>query len=311
MTADRTSPPHFHVVDGFSPLAAPARRRLVEHFAEPDRQSPASHGVWNYWHVPGLYTYLRAEPRRLLDARLVDRFLAELRHWSLYTLGCSEVSPPCLSLYVNGCRQNLHNDAANGRWAYVWSLTAPSRPFIGGSTVLFRPDPYWGTAATDRPVAGEGLYDLVAPEFNRLVVFDDRLIHGVEPVEGGMAPLDGRLVLHGHLREGEPWASGGLAGESRAVHAELGRLAGRLAAALSGHHGLLCLRLSVTPAGTVSGVDVLTERLLLHAGPVFPSEELSALVVRAARRAVFPAAPEPSVIVAPVRIRPEVRRAGR
>ncbi|MER5728906.1 hypothetical protein ABT084_11300 [Streptomyces sp. NPDC002138] len=58
-------------------------------------------------------------------------------------------------------------------------------------------------------------------------------------------------------------------------------------------------------------MDVLTERLLRHASPALPAEELSALAVRTARRAVLPPAPEPSVIVAPVRIRPELSRAGR
>ena len=30
------------------------------HFSEPHRHGFDTHFVWNYWYVPGLYTYLRA-----------------------------------------------------------------------------------------------------------------------------------------------------------------------------------------------------------------------------------------------------------
>ena len=32
------------------------------HFSEPHQHRFDSHFVWNYWYVPGLYTYLRAAP---------------------------------------------------------------------------------------------------------------------------------------------------------------------------------------------------------------------------------------------------------
>ena len=50
-------------------------------------------------------------------------------------LGCSRVSEPWLSFYVDGCRQELHADVPQGPWAFVFSLTRwDERPFEGGET---------------------------------------------------------------------------------------------------------------------------------------------------------------------------------
>ncbi len=54
------------VVDEFMPDAdAAAMRAAIEaHFANPARHLPATHMVWNYWYVPGLYTYCAPSPTR-------------------------------------------------------------------------------------------------------------------------------------------------------------------------------------------------------------------------------------------------------
>src|SRR5262245_54094351 len=61
-----------------------------------------------------------------------------------------------------------------------------------------------GTSHLQAPEAGTGFYELIEPRFNRLTVFDDRLIHGVECPQGSMDPVDGRCVLHGHIEESGP-----------------------------------------------------------------------------------------------------------
>jgi hypothetical protein len=56
------------VVDGFLPdhLAVAMRRDIEAHFANPHTHRPETHQVWNYWHVPDLYTYLRTSPERVI-----------------------------------------------------------------------------------------------------------------------------------------------------------------------------------------------------------------------------------------------------
>lgn len=181
--------------------AAELRRALDEHFDDPLAHSPATHGIWDYWHVPGLYTYLRALPERIIPPELVAAFLSELGDWTRQTLGYETVGHPYLSLYVDGCGQALHNDAENGVFGYVYSLTHWNRRrFDGGETIIMRTDNYWGSERSRSAGAGTSFYRLIEPEFNRLLAFDDRLIHGVERVQGTMDPREGRVVLHGHIR---------------------------------------------------------------------------------------------------------------
>jgi hypothetical protein len=83
----------------------------------------------------------------------------------------------------------------------VYSLTRNERQTIGGETLVQHDvDPF--RAHLTRAAAGRSFYDVIEPKFNRLVVFDDRLPHGVERVDGSMDPTEGRFVLHGHLSEG-------------------------------------------------------------------------------------------------------------
>ena len=58
--------PGHNVLDDFFPKAAAIRAGIDAHFAEPAKHLPESHQVWNYWYVPGLYTYLRTSPDKVL-----------------------------------------------------------------------------------------------------------------------------------------------------------------------------------------------------------------------------------------------------
>jgi hypothetical protein len=112
-------------------------------------------------------------------------------------------------MYVPGCAQGVHNDSVNGRLGYVFSLTRDDRKTVGGETVLFQ-DRDLFRSNLDQAAAGSAVYDLVEPRFNRLTLFDDRVLHAVQRVDGSMDPVEGRFVLHGHISESGVVAQGSL-----------------------------------------------------------------------------------------------------
>ena len=60
------------ILDDFLPHedALAMRRQIDDHFAEPQKHTPDRHQIWNYWHVPGLYTYLRTLPEKVIEGAL-------------------------------------------------------------------------------------------------------------------------------------------------------------------------------------------------------------------------------------------------
>jgi hypothetical protein len=289
------------VVDDFLPLdlAEAMRRDIDAHFGRPQAHAPASHQVWNYWFVPELYAYLRTQPEKVIGKTRADAFHQLLRDWSISHLGLGQVTWPFLSLYVAGCRQGLHNDAVNGRFAFVFSLTRDQRRTQGGRTIVHREgDPVRNMMT--QASAGASFFDVVEPRFNRLVVFDDRIPHAVETVEGSMDPVEGRFVLHGHLSEGGPIVGGALPPETVARPLEAALSAFASSVILDGYHGPLTFRLEVGPAGDVTRSRVLLDRVL-HPDPTdarWPGL-LSDLAGRLSSLR-FPAAAGHSVIIAPL-----------
>ena len=255
------------VVDEFlPPTTAMAMRKCIdEHFARQFQHGPSTHQVWNYWHVPGLYTYLRTQPEKILPVQLVKTLIASIEGWGRTNLGMDALTPPYLSMYVNGCRQGLHNDSGNGRFGWVYSLTNDHRRTQGGETLVLRLDDY-GTRM-HHPHAGTGLYDLVEPKFNRLVVFDDRVPHAVQPVEGSYDPIEARFVLHGHLRVSGVKLEGAMTREAAlAIVTSMNeQLAPFQPGAAGGWYGPLCLRATVKDDGQVSEVIRQVDR-------VFPTD---------------------------------------
>src|SRR5262249_4142654 len=98
---------HLIVVDDFLPrsIAASMRRAIDDHFATPDRHNPQTHQLWNYWYVPGLYTYLRTQPEKIISRELVQMLMMTLENWARANLGMDRLTWPYLSMYINGCRQ--------------------------------------------------------------------------------------------------------------------------------------------------------------------------------------------------------------
>ena len=293
----------FFSVDGFLPTGDAERLRAEfdGHFADPARHEPARHQVWNYWYVPQLYTYLRTSPEKVIAEPLLRHFYDTLCVFAREVLGLAYVSWPNLSLYVAGCEQHLHNDSANGRLGYVYSLTRGARRTIGGETIVLREgDPFRDNM--ERPAAGWGLYDLVEPDFNRLTLFDDRMPHGVSRVEGSMDPVEGRLVLHGHISEGGATTDGPISAD---------QIDSLLAAALAGieaelrrgpiiHHGPLTLRLRIGASGRVEQLQPLLNRVARTDG--LPAREAVERVMATVRALRWPSAATATVATVPILI---------
>lgn len=291
------------IADNFLPLAqAQAMRADIDaHFAHPDRHRADSHQVWNYWFVPGLYTYLRTAPERIIAISRLDGFMQALRGMALTTIGMGTVSAPYLSLYVAGCQQGWHNDATNGRFAFVYSLTSDTRRSTGGETLVMREgDPM--RSHLRRPAAGSSFYEAIAPRFNRLVVFDDRMPHAVAAVVGDMNPAEGRFVLHGHLSEAPAAVAGALPARMVAplIGAALADFATEAAASVALYHGPLSLRVTIAPGGEVGAVEVLLDRVIHPDAGHADWEMLRARLLDRIAGLRFPPAAGPTSVIHPV-----------
>jgi hypothetical protein len=243
------------IVDRFAPEASALRAAFDARFAEP-RLASAGRFVWDWWHVPGQYTHLRTPAWTYFPRALYAAFHRRLVAWGREVLGCHDISPPWLSCYVDGCRQELHGDLPHGPWAFVFSLTR-GRAFTGGETLLVRDEvlDFWADFRSTRSVEQDELVRAIAPRFGRLVAFDPRVPHGVREVRGTRDPREGRLVIHGWFVQPRPFVRGPLAPRALMERTtELGALVGELPVA-----GLLSLAFVVDRRGTVRGVRVLSD----------------------------------------------------
>jgi len=256
----------FVVVDGFMPIenAASMREDIDAHFAEPGQHKADTHQVWNYWHVPGSYTYLRTTPEKVIARDKVERFVAGLRDWTARNLGLAGVSWPYLSLYVPGCLQGLHNDSTNGRLGYVYSLTSDDRRTQGGETLLMHERDLF-RSSLDAAAAGTDLFDLIEPRFNRLTLFDDRIPHAVQRLDGPMDPREGRFVLHGHISEAGVVAHGDLSPE--AIQDKVVAILRDLRETLGKDvHGPLVISVEIAPNGKLARAAPILDRLASNNG---------------------------------------------
>ena len=213
-------PKHVRVVDGFLPPgpgppgSARGLRAVFDAHHDDPRRTHEYRFVWDYWHVPDQYTLLRTPAADYFPARDFAALERRLRAFARDELGCSGLTPVWLSCYVEGMRQELHADVPHGPWAFVLSLTNwDERAWTGGETLILKPETldYWSSFDADAVVERASLVELVPPRFNRLLVFDPRLPHGVPVVEGTRDPKHGRLVLHGWFNDPEPRLRGALA----------------------------------------------------------------------------------------------------
>jgi hypothetical protein len=247
------------IVENFAREGAALRDVFDDRFADP-RSTRADRFVWDWWHVPGQYTALRTPAWTYFPRRVYERFHRRLVTWGRDVLGCHDVSPPWLSLYVDGCRQELHGDLPHGPWAFVYSLTRwRGRVFTGGETLLLRDEvlDFWDDFRSVRAVEERELVRAIEPRFGRLVAFDPRIPHGVRTVGGTRDPRDGRLVIHGWFVQPRPFVRGPLA--ARALASRIADLGDTLALDGVAIAGLLSLTFGVDRRGAVRDVRVLSD----------------------------------------------------
>lgn len=201
---------HLLITDSFSQFAKPLRQHFDSQFSDP-KETRSDRFVWDYWHVPNQYTLVRTPAYHYFPQKTYMAFHKELVHWGRKTLGCWDISPPWLSYYVDGCKQELHSDVPHGPWAYVFSLTT-SKKFSGGETMILKPEVlnYWKNFGKAETREQESFLDRVPAKFNRLVVFDPRFPHGVTEVRGTHDPREARLVVHGWFMEPKTYIEGPL-----------------------------------------------------------------------------------------------------
>jgi 2OG-Fe(II) oxygenase superfamily len=256
---------HITVKSDFFDRADEMRQVISERFQSGAGIDPRRF-AWDYWHVPDMFTCLRALPQAIFPEELFLAFVARLTNWGQEQLGCRTVFAPMLNCHLHDCWHGWHADGERGPWAYVLSLTDwKGREFSGGETLIFDPLRYasWRASTDGR----EPLFTAIAPHFNQLTVFDARLPHSVRQVEGVREPAKGRLALVGWFR------NAGIVTDLPAEHdyrIELDKIAARLREGLRADRlsGRLVLHLRVSgdaaPAieVTVNTLDGDPERTL-------------------------------------------------
>jgi len=251
--------------------------------------------------VPDMYTFLRTAPDKVIPRPLLERFHAALTAWSWNVLGLGYVTYPYLSLYVDGCSQSIHNDSTNGRFGYVYSLTWDQRDTKGGETIVYHEGDLYRRNLTTMTGGRGGLYEMIPPTFNGLAIFDDRMPHGVNRIEGSMNPVHGRLVMHGHISETGPGVRGPLRPEQ--VGPPVEEAANEALSAFDmacDPHGPLVVRLSIRADGSVEQARLVLDRLAFPDGAT--TAGMAEAVVEAASKLAFPAADEPSEAIVPVMV---------
>jgi hypothetical protein len=287
-----------HVASDFFPEAEALRTAYDDKVKNAYRQTVQ----WQYFCEPQMYTYLRTVPQQVFPEALYGRFTQHLKQWCIDHLGQLPTGAPNLHLMVNGCTLGLHSDFQNGTWGFVYSLTRwQTRKFSGGETLLMRD----GVPSYKKHhVQGETLYELVPAEFNQLLLFDDRIVHGTPTIQGSMDPLEARIALVGHLRATSPVVTGALdAAAARKVVFEFHRALAEPVKPCKDVQGVMTFRLAVGADGSVASVDVMTDNFVTAQSGHEANDEVAAaraLVLDAAAKLRFPDASGPSKVIAAV-----------
>ncbi len=254
------------VQDGFFDQAA-ALRGHFEDLVHAKNQSQPGRFVWDYFFVENQYEHLRTPAYHFFPPKVYRQFHQQLVQWGRENLGCHDISPPWLSLYLSGHRQNWHRDVPHGPWAFVYSLSPKSLKFQGGRTCLAKEEllNYWPHLLRETQGRHEGdvFFQEIEPKQNRLIVFDPQLPHAVSEVEGARNPTEGRLVIHGWFVQPRPYVRGGLSTASVQTILEdfLTRFFGKINECDEPLMGTLSWSLSILPSGNVKQVSLLTHTL--------------------------------------------------
>ena len=159
--------------------------------------------MWDYWHVPDQYTYIRTFAEEFFPSDLYGRFRDHLLAWGRVTPGCTKILSPWLSYYIDGFRQELPADIPHGPWAYVFSFTNwDERTFTGGETFLLAQDTStFGGATTLANVRADFVCGANRAAFQPTYSLRSADSPRRPSVEGTREPLDSRIAVHGWFYE--------------------------------------------------------------------------------------------------------------
>jgi hypothetical protein len=140
---------------------------------------------------------------------------------------------------------------------------------------------------------------MIEPKFNRLAIFDDRMPHGVQRIEGSMNPVHGRLVLHGHISETGPGVRGAL--NPVEVGTVVEEAANEVLSAWpmsADPHGPLVVRLAISADGRVEQARLVLDRVAFSDGS--SADGIADAILAAAAKRTFPARPQPTEAIVPI-----------
>lgn len=244
---------HYQVYKNFYKNSKSLRAEFEKNFKDP-RAVHSQRFVWDYWFFEDQYHLIRTPAFHYFSKKLYSDFHSNLVQWGRENLGCHDISPPWLSYYVDGCYQNLHSDVPHGPWAFVYSLTPPSKKFKGGETLILKPQTlnYWNSFQDQNDREYASFVDRIPSHFNQLTIFDPRFPHGVTEVKGTRDPLQARLVIHGWFVEPRPYVVGGLstAQVKNALSPQF-KVLENILKNMGPMHGTLSVRLKVNAQGKV------------------------------------------------------------
>lgn len=245
----------------FVPQGRELRRFFEDQYAD-HKQSHANRFVWDYWYVENQYKLLRTPAYLYFPDKIYQSFHQQLVQWGRQFLGCHDVSPPWLSLYINTCEQKMHADLPHGPWAFVYSLSPRKITYKGGETFVLKDWvlDYWKDfrQQTDREL--NSFLEIIPSKFNQLLVFDPRRPHGVTQLNGAEDPRQGRLVIHGWFVNPRPYVEGPLKPEQveKPIQKGIEQILG-LDIHVEKLQGVLSLRLQINSQG-----EVLKNKILAH-----------------------------------------------
>ncbi|HVJ65358.1 MAG TPA: hypothetical protein VM901_08895 [Bdellovibrionota bacterium] len=259
---------------------ASALRKVFDANFSPAAVAHNNRFVWDYWYFENKYVHFRTPALQYFPAEVIQNFTDHLVHWGQRTLGCNAITAPWLSYYIDGCKQELHGDIPHGPWAYVYSLTLDPKHFSGGDTIMLRESilNYWNHVESFDGLDHHKIFESIRPDFNRLLVFDGRIPHGVSTVQGPRDPKLARVVLHGWFTEPSPYIDGPL--KAKAAAKTLNQILQKCSndfTELEGTSGTLSLRLDVSAAGELQKVVPLISSLKT---PHFDTKRVSQLVTK-------------------------------
>ncbi|MCO5143266.1 MAG: 2OG-Fe(II) oxygenase [Oligoflexia bacterium] len=293
----------FLTIDQFFSKADRLRKTFEQKFTNP-KESRSDQFVWNYWYVKNQYKLIRTPARYFFTQQDYEDFLSALGDWAWKTLGCSAITDPWLSYYIEGCSQEWHSDVPHGPFAFVYSLSPKSLKFKGGETLLLKPKTlnFWQNFKNQTQHEKDEFVQSISPKFNRLVVFDPRIPHSVSEVRGVSDPLEARLVLHGWFTEPKPFVEGPL--KAKDIELPLNSLTDAIAQFVLGQEidGILSIRMQVAVSGKVTKVEILANTLVdLRSAQPLPS--LVRFIRQEARKLIFPKSKRLSQITLPLLFR--------